>query len=363
MNILVVAFEYPPFPGGQATYAVEMARALHAMGHTVRVLAPAYEAPPPDDGFPVVTTLAHQRLDLAALRATWRMLRQRRDEVILCCDIRASLLLAMLPVQGARVLAMYHGGEVLHGRDNARYRAICRLSAFRKQSLVANSRYSADLARQVIGRAVRAIPLGVSPFWLATAQPPQSPLLQAALAGRHTVFCLAARLERRKGHLEVFQSFLRLGLHRDPGIVFVFSGKAIDPDYHAEIREWLARYPQSFVHVGELSREDVRAMYAASTALLLFATPQPRHIEGFGLVITEAAAQGCPVLTTRVGGIPDAVDDGISGLVVAPQDSMVVDVALKRFLQEPALRVRLAAGARARAVRDTWADVARKTLE
>ena len=71
--------------------------------------------------------------------------------------------------------------------------------------------------------------------------------------------------------------------------------------------------------------------------------------ETFGLVALEAMAAGVPVVASRVGGLPDVVSDGESGLLVAPGDAGELAAALERLLDDPQLRLRLGAGAAARA--------------
>jgi phosphatidylinositol alpha-1,6-mannosyltransferase len=51
-------------------------------------------------------------------------------------------------------------------------------------------------------------------------------------------------------------------------------------------------------------------------------------VEGFGIVALEAAAAGKPVVATRVGGIPDAVEDGKSGILVVPGDYRMLTEAI-----------------------------------
>jgi glycosyltransferase involved in cell wall biosynthesis len=66
-------------------------------------------------------------------------------------------------------------------------------------------------------------------------------------------------------------------------------------------------------------------------------------------VVLEAMAHGRPVVGSRIGGIPDLVEDGLSGLLVRPNDPAALADALSRILTDHDLRHRLAAGARARA--------------
>ncbi len=79
------------------------------------------------------------------------------------------------------------------------------------------------------------------------------------------------------------------------------------------------------------------------------------------MTLTEAAACGTPAVVTRIAGHVDAVADGRSGLLADGADEL--RDAMDRVLSDPALRARLAAGARDHAARFTWAATARGTLE
>lgn len=66
--------------------------------------------------------------------------------------------------------------------------------------------------------------------------------------------------------------------------------------------------------------------------------------------VLEAMASGLPVIASTVAGIPEAVVDGVTGLLVAPGDAAALADGLNRLIDDPALRARLACGARAHVV-------------
>jgi glycosyltransferase involved in cell wall biosynthesis len=74
----------------------------------------------------------------------------------------------------------------------------------------------------------------------------------------------------------------------------------------------------------------------------------PSTYEGFPLAILEAMAEGLPVVATRVAGVPEAVEDGASGLLVVPEDDRALATALLALLGDPERR--RAFGARGRAL-------------
>ena len=87
------------------------------------------------------------------------------------------------------------------------------------------------------------------------------------------------------------------------------------------------------------------------------------RIESFGLVAAEAGALGCPTVATRVGGIPEVVKDGVTGLLVAPGDPEAFADALGRFARDVPLRQRLGAAARSHVLTHFTAERATRSFE
>jgi glycosyltransferase involved in cell wall biosynthesis len=92
-----------------------------------------------------------------------------------------------------------------------------------------------------------------------------------------------------------------------------------------------------------LSAQEMSAALDASTLLVL-----PSRAEGMGRVLVEAACRGRGVVGSRVGGIPDVVADGETGLLVPPGDAKALAEALEHVLSDPALAERLGVEARIR---------------
>jgi glycosyltransferase involved in cell wall biosynthesis len=79
-----------------------------------------------------------------------------------------------------------------------------------------------------------------------------------------------------------------------------------------------------------------------------------RSVEGFGLVYLEAAAHGLPVVAHDVGGVADAVIDGVTGLLVPPERPLQLAAAFEKLIHDPALRRRLGTAGREWAGRNCW---------
>lgn len=106
---------------------------------------------------------------------------------------------------------------------------------------------------------------------------------------------------------------------------------------------------------------DLPALYNGAVLYLGLSRPEELLIEGFGISLTEASACGIPVVGGRAGGIPDAVRDGETGLLVDSTDLDAVLAAIHCLLADPALRLRLGqAGRRAVETHYNWERVTRE---
>ncbi|GAW36140.1 glycogen synthase [Roseovarius sp. A-2] len=103
--------------------------------------------------------------------------------------------------------------------------------------------------------------------------------------------------------------------------------------------------------VGYKSQDEVAALLHEATALVL-----PSFAEGLPVVLMEALAARVPVVTTRIAGVAELVEDGESGLLVSPGDAVALRAALTRVLGDPALRRRMGEAGRARVVEEFASD-------
>ncbi|HZT12888.1 MAG TPA: glycosyltransferase family 4 protein, partial [Candidatus Baltobacteraceae bacterium] len=92
---------------------------------------------------------------------------------------------------------------------------------------------------------------------------------------------------------------------------------------------------------GHLAPPDVGALFAAADAVAL-----PSYSEGLPNVVCEAMLSERAVVASTVGGIPEIIEDGRTGLLVPPQSAQPLAAALRRILSDDALRASMALAAR-----------------
>ncbi len=170
--------------------------------------------------------------------------------------------------------------------------------------------------------------------------PPRSPLV--------AVF---ARLDQNKG-IEYFLEAAAIVAARNPGVRFLIVGDkfvlkegAIVGDVaHRESLEGRARRLGLEGRVAFTGfRLDVPEILAEVSVSVL-----PSLSEGLPNAVLESMAAGVPVVATRVGGIPEAVEDGLSGMLVPPGDGAALARAIGMLLEKPELARRLGRAGRER---------------
>jgi glycosyltransferase involved in cell wall biosynthesis len=161
-------------------------------------------------------------------------------------------------------------------------------------------------------------------------------------------------IKPRKGYDLSLKAFGLLQA-RFPQAGYRIAGPGLGNSHHRELVELIAQEGiRNVEFLGSLSWEQLSPHYRGSSLFVLSSREQGLHFEGFGLVFLEAGAYGLPVVGSRSGGIPDAVQDEKSGLLVSPGDVPELAGAMQQLLSDPPLARRLGQGGRNFAEALTW---------
>lgn len=355
MRVLIVSQEYPPETGwgGIGSYVHILAHALAGRGAEVHVLSVArglaehdvrdgdvhvHRRPlrtPRGVGRALGLVETYDRLSVAW--SAWRAARRlgMDFDVIHCPQWRAEGYFFVRRRQ-APVVVYLHSltsqiMEILGDRSRDAWLA-ARLeeSTVRRAGLVASPRRHAETvaARLGVGEdRLRIVPNPVRPAPPAPAPPPGPPY--------RVLFC--GRYEPRKGPETIVRA-APLVLAEHPGTRFVFVGRDSATREHPSYRQWLERLAGErsiggaleFVdgwQDGAVERETARAHLCVVPSLS----------ESFGYVAAEASTAGRPVVASRVGGLAEVVEDGVTGFLAHPRDERQWGEAIARILRDPAL--------------------------
>lgn len=363
MRLLVVSQDFPPHVGGIQTYTLELARRLEPLCESLEVIAPhAPGARDLDDTLPfavhrirsstnalavtaVPTILVQARAGQfdAALHAQWTtaggsLVARRRgslERVFVAAHGRELLLRPAARVPVAQRLYDVARRRVLHGADG----------------IFAVSRYTAGLARElgVDPGKIHVVPNGVD---AARFDLPDAAERARSFRERHDLvdrpcFATVARLQPHKG-IDTGIAALPALRRRVPRATYVVVGDGPDAPRLRGLAAQLG-VTAAVRFLGRVPDDEVVDALLACDAFALLSREAVPDVEGFGLVLLEAGACGRPVLGARSGGIPDAVAEDDSGLLVDPDDVPATADALARLLGDPELAHRLGEGGRRRA--------------
>ncbi len=164
-------------------------------------------------------------------------------------------------------------------------------------------------------------------------------------------------VKSRKGVLELVQAMAQVRAEIPDVQCVIIGGLDNSPDYVAQVRAVVAGLNlENTVHLlGRVDDETLAGWYAAADLFVQPAKNTGEQFEGFGLVYLEASAAGLPVIGTTDCGAEDAIEDGVTGLLL-PQSAVTAALpgAIISLLSDHARARQMGAAGRAWAQRHTW---------
>lgn len=340
MRVGLISAEFPPERGGIQTYAWEYARELARRGHEVTVFTrPHEEGEVVSSEFRIEPILRlRRRLDGPAFAKysieVWHALNAAYAWIAL--DFPHAFVTVhgndfLWPYQPVARLDLRQRLHLPYGSNADRWlgdiltRSLVRRSLPRADQVFANSRYTADrLCREIPAcrENTSAAMVGVSPSYFAAARPVRR-------EGPPRLITVCRLAEPHKNVDVVLRSLSRL---REP---FPFQYTIVgDGELLAPLRALTLELglESRVTFTGFVEQDQLLELLRESDLFVLTTSATPIAYEGFGLVYIEANASGCPVLAARIGGAAEAVQEGVTGLLVDDVTVDSVEAALARFL-------------------------------
>ena len=320
--------------GGQLV-ALRLAAAARDAGHDVRFVAPArgaFTERAEGEGFPVHVVdvgRLHRVRGLLALRA---LLRRERVDLLHTHTLAAANTLgrAGARLAGARVVSHLHLETHFRAATAPLLRTADNLSARLAHALVAVSEDTKRVyERQGYPQRIEVVYNGVD------APSANGDAVRARLGVPEGVPLVGevGRLCDVKGQRELIAALAQVP---DARAVLVGADLEQGGAYERELEREAERFGVRDRVVFAGRREDVADVLAELDVFAL-----PSWTEGLPLVVLEAMAQRRPVVATPVGGTPEVVVDGETGLLVPPRDPDALAAALRRLLDDAGLRARM----------------------
>jgi len=374
MRILLLTSSFAPRLGGVETYLLETVHALSA--HDVTVVAPS--APPPSNGAsradpapPPATVLryddrvhlgAHQAqralwtlgglpskaplfaLDLALNRTmSKRAAQQARcvaaletdafDLFLAATALPSGILATLLSLRAGRPsVILAHGMELLVPEVRPTHLRLLERVLGEATTIGAVSEFTAELVamRGVPRDRIRRVDPGIDPEpFVRGGRSSETWAERFGVTGKR-VLLTHGRLDSRKGHDMVVRALPEI-VTRYPEAVYLVTGSGAEEPALRELISSLGLGPH-VVLAGSVDKEALPEIYALAEIVLVPSRRVGFSIEGFGIVCLEAAAAGKPVIAGRSGGLPSAVADGDTGILVDPDSPAAIAAAVLALL-------------------------------
>ena len=372
VRIVIATHNFAPKVGGIEHYVLELVRALWQRGVQIHVIAPASSGDRTfDAGEPyTIERYSTAAKDLDLVRRLERELRHGTEHV-LCMQWTAAApwLGARRALSGRpRTFAIQcYGKELLPSFSSPLPAPV--LAWMERQTLAAAthvfaiSEFTAELARAHGGSGrVHIVRPGVSAERFR-APATTAPSSADSAANRRPTLLTVARLVPRKGVDTVIRA-LPAVIRNHPEVRYRVVGQGPDRTRLEALASELgvARHVE---FVGGVDHEALCREYSAADLFVLMSRSEAggTDIEGFGMVCLEAQAAGVPVIAGRSGGVPDALRDGVSGLLVEPTNNEALAAVIVRLLDDPARRSAMAQAALEHARVSSWHESARLMME
>ncbi len=344
---------YPTF-GGSGVVAVELAHGLARRGHVVHLFS--YAPPARHDPFAervhlhevAVSSYPLFRYPPYDLALTSRVAEVAEDEGLdlihahyaIPHTMAALTVKDMLRPRSVPVVTTLHGTDITVVGQDPSYKRVTRYALTRSDRVTSVSNYLADETRRVfdVDRPIDVVPNFVDGERFRPARP--SPLRACFAPAGESVLIHVSNFRPVKQTPLVIDAFKVVAEARPATLVMVGDG----PDRaacEARVQAYGLRSRVRFLG----SQTDVENLLPAADLFLL-----PSRYESFGLGALEAMASGTVPIATRAGGLPEVIEDGVTGILVPPEELSTMGRRALDLLAAPDRLASMAAAARQLAV-------------
>ena len=384
IGYLLSAYHSASAGGGAESYVSTMAEAFVARGHRVSIIALSggnisnghvrlIQLAAPSwhwflyRGLPFGKSMAMPVREIEWSRHAWSALIElnRRDPVDVVETGETMVLQQTTLGRKPPFVIRGHGNPLAikrlgHGRGgwgDQLGRKLQLIGMRRASAVTAVSKFQ---AKQLAGdlsvpeESISVIPNPISPGLLRQAI--EEPTKQS----KDPVVLYTGRIEYRKGTLDLLQSIPAVA-RVFPEVKYLVVGARHNSIDDQTLNEALNQ-PDVCEHielVGHVQWQQLADWYRRASVFVM-----PSLYETFGISVIEAMAFGLPVVATNIGGLPEVVQDGVTGILVPPKDPDALAEAVIRLLRDPELRRRLGNAGRERVLSEFRVDrIVEQTLK
>lgn len=387
----MVTTSYPRFPGdGVGSFIEPMAKGVAALGHEVHIVAPWHPAVTraasedgvhfhffryaPTASLNVFGYASGLRADTSLRTAAWavapvalvagvlaarRVVRETGATVLHAHWVVPGGVMAALASTRVPLVISLHGSDVFVAERNGLARRAARMALGRAAWVTA---CSDDLRHRALALGADAsrtetVPYGVDAIRFAPSPRTRAEVRRELAIGDAPLVVTAGRLVPKKGFEFLIDAARALAADH-PALRVIVAG---DGDLRAELTARSAALgPNVVTLVGTRSQDDIARLAAAADVVAVPSVhDEAGNVDGLPNFALEAMASAAAVVATTAGGLPQAIEDGVTGRLVPERDAAALAAAIGDLLRHPERRRAMGDAARRHVERDFgWARVA-----
>ena len=364
--VFLITHEFYPKRGGIATFTEEIARAAAGLGHEVEVWAQsARDISEKAWPFRIRRLAVKGTHGIACQAGLARQLiaQRRRLRYATVYLPEPGPMLAMMFLQyfktfrPHRLILTFHGSEILRFANNPLLRGHTRRLIQKASRISTLTHFTRDLLFEHFPEAREKTLLTPGALRADFAVIDTAPEPQPAK--NRLVILTVGRVHPRKGQLLTLQALRSLAPRFRHQIEYwIVGGTTGRNRYESALRKAAstADFPVRFL--GNLPDDELDRVYDRADVFAMTSIDYRHSVEGFGLVYLEAAAHGLPIVAHDVGGVSEAIVEGVTGLLIPPDHPAQLAAAFEKLISDARLRQRLGDAGRAWARRNRWENSA-----
>ena len=360
--LFLITHEFYPISGGIATFAEEIAKASANLGYDVEVWAQSAPA-----SIEKKWPFRIRRLPLKGSHDLICQLKLARQLVLRRRELRNATvylpepgpMLTMMLLQffkafrPRRLVLTFHGTEILDFARSPLRRWLAGRLIQHATRVSTPTTYTQELLLERFPNAADKIFLTPGALRSDFAVVPE----RTARTQDKIVILTVGRLHPRKGQLVTLKALQMLALEVRRKIEYWVVGGCNKGHYEDYLRSQAAKDPALTVRFfGNIPDSELADVYKRADIFALTSITHGISVEGFGLVYLEAAAHALPIVAHKVGGVSEAVRDGVTGLLVTPDRPAELAAAFEKLIHDEPLRRRLGVAGRVWAMRNRWEE-------
>jgi len=363
-RILFLTIDFPPMGGGMARHSYDVVKAMRKIGEPPLVLTPRIEGERDFDKKIDIQIIRLKGIKIEKLfeRYLWSTTFFFGYAFYYCITHRVNAIFVntwsivgvaaflVKKIWGVPYYVFTHGLDVYAPQNNKKVVRLMRRVLRNASLVIANSHFTKQLIETMVDTKIRVLNPVVDIERFV-----RKDNCHKLFEGKK-VLLTVGRLVESKGHDAVIRSLKKI-VGKFPEILYCIVGVGpAEESLKTLVRE--CGLADNVIFAGKVNDEQLPSYYQSCDIFIMTSREikERGEVEGFGIVFLEAGACGKPVIGSKSGGIPDALIDGVTGILVDPLDIEGIADAIIRLLSNENLAARLGKNGRKRVEKELNID-------